>query len=263
MGIKLSVILITKNEEKNLARCLESVRFAHEVVLVDSGSTDTTIEIAQNFSNVKIIQTQWFGFVENKKIALQNTQHDWIFWIDADEEAPVELAEEWKSVSASSSWSEIGAVDLARKTFFLGHWVKHSGWYPNKTIRFFHKHKAYFSDSVLHESVCLNADFKLAHFKSDLLHYSYSSLYQYFDKMNYYGLSGAQEIMRKNKPTFLPQLVLQPLWTFFRFYILKKGFLDGRIGIIVCMGAGFSNFIKYANYFFLKKYNSQLTDKAK
>lgn len=251
---KLSVIIITKNEEKNIARCLESVTFADEVILVDSGSTDKTIEIAKQFKNVKIIQTEWFGFVENKKIALQNATHDWVFWIDADEVAPESLAVEWQNATQNANFHEIGSVDIARKTFFLGHWVQHSGWYPNRTIRFFHKNRAYFGENILHESIQVKPGYHTEHFKTDLLHYSYTSIYQYFDKMNYYGISGAKEIIRKKKTVFLPQLLLQPLWTFIRFYILKKGFLDGRIGIIICGGAAFSNFIKYANYFFLKKY---------
>ncbi|MES2614642.1 MAG: glycosyltransferase family 2 protein [Bdellovibrionota bacterium] len=251
---KLSVILITKNEEKNIVRCLESVAFANEVILVDTESTDKTCDLARQFKNVKIVQAQWFGFVENKKIALQHTSNEWVFWIDADEVAPENLQQEWEKVIASAFFHEIGAIDLPRKTFFLGHWVKHSGWYPNRTVRFFHKSRAGFSENILHESICVKEGYKVAHFKTDLLHYSYTSLYQYFDKMNRYGMAGAQEIARKKKMFFLPQLFFQPLWTFIRFYFLKKGFLDGRIGIIVCVGAAFSNFIKYANYLFIKKY---------
>ncbi len=251
---KLSAILITKNEEKNIGRCLESLKFTDEVILVDSGSNDKTLEIAKQFKNVKIIQTDWFGFVENKKIALQNTINNWIFWIDADEVAPESLAQEWKTILQNPLFHEIGAMNIARKTFFLGHWVKHSGWYPNRTIRFFNKNCAYLSESVLHESIIVKKGYKTEKLKTNLLHYSYTSLYQYFDKMNQYGISGAKEITRKKKIVFLPQLLLQPIWTFIRFYFLKKGFLDGRIGLIICVGAAFSNFIKYTNYFFLKKY---------
>jgi (heptosyl)LPS beta-1,4-glucosyltransferase len=251
---KLSVIVITKNEERNIRQCLNSVSFADEIILVDSGSTDKTCEIAREFRNVKIVSTQWFGFVENKKIAMNHAEHDWIFWIDADEIAPENLKEEWEEIRRHPFFHEAGGIDLARKTFFLGHWVKHSGWYPNRTIRFFHKNRAYFSESVLHESIVLKPGYHCSNFKGDLLHNSYISLFQYFEKMNKYGYAGAKEIIRKKKFAILPQLILQPIWTFFRFYILKKGFLDGRIGLIVCAGAAFSNFIKYANYFFLKKY---------
>lgn len=252
---KLSAILITKNEEKNIARCLSSLAFADEVILVDSGSTDRTLEIAKTFHNVTVVIAPWLGFSENKRIAVQHATHDWIFWIDADEEVPAELAQEWKNCSYLSN-EKLAAIDVARKTFFLGHWVQHSGWYPNRVVRFFHKRRADFNDKELHEGVAVKENFIVQHFKNDLLHHSYTSLYQYFDKMNRYGLPGAFEIQRKKKPLLFIQLILQPIWTFIRFYFLKKGFLDGRIGLIVCMGSAFSNFIKYTNYFFLKKYGS-------
>lgn len=251
---KLTAVIITLNEEKNIARCINSLKFVDEIIIVDSGSTDKTVDIANSFSNVTVISTQWFGFVENKQIGIDHASHDWILWIDADEEVPESLANEWITRIHSGTFHETAAIDFPRKTFFLGHWVKHSGWYPGRVIRFFHKRRAYLSQNILHEGVIPKPGYTVEHFKTDLLHYSYTSLYQYFDKMNRYGLAGAKEIMRKKKIAFLPQIILQPLWTFFRFYFLKKGFLDGRIGLIICIGAAFSNFIKYSNYFFMRKY---------
>lgn len=252
---KLTAVVITKNEEKNITKCLNSLSFVDEIIVVDSGSTDKTIEIVKSYQNVSLIQTEWFGFVENKRIGINHATHDWILWIDADEEVPEGLANEWKVRIHQGTFHETGAIDFPRKTFFLGHWVKHSGWYPGRVIRFFHKKRAYLSDNILHEGVIPKTGYVVEHFQTDLLHYSYTSMYQYFDKMNKYGYAGAKEIERKRKIAFFPQILFQPLWTFFRFYILKRGFLDGRIGIIICMGAAFSNFIKYANFFFLKKYN--------
>ncbi len=252
---KLTAVVITKNEEKNIARCLNSLSFVDEIIVVDSGSTDKTIEIVRTFKDVIIIETEWHGFVENKKIGIAQATSDWILWIDADEEVPEDLANEWKVRIHQGTFHETGAIDIPRKTFFLGHWVKHSGWYPGRIIRFFHKKRADLSDNILHEGVIPRLGYVVEHFHTDLLHYSYTSLYQYFDKMNQYGFAGAREIIRKRKFVLFPQIILQPIWTFFKFYILKKGFMDGRIGLIVCIGAAFSNFIKYANYFFLKKYN--------
>jgi (heptosyl)LPS beta-1,4-glucosyltransferase len=251
---KLTAVVITKNEEKNIAKCLNSLSFVDEIIVVDSGSTDKTLEIVKTYKDIVLIKTEWFGFVENKRIGINRATHDWILWIDADEEVPKELANEWITRIHQGTFHETGAIDFPRKTFFLGHWVKHSGWYPGKVIRFFHKKRAYLSDNILHEGVIPKTGYVVEHFQTDLLHYSYTSMYQYFDKMNKYGYAGAKEIARKKKIAFFPQILLQPIWTFFKFYILEKGFLDGRIGIIICMGAAFSNFIKYANYFFLKKY---------
>lgn len=261
---KLSAILIVKNEEKNIVRCLESLHFADEIIVVDSGSTDNTISMAKSFPHVQLIQTPWLGFSENKRIAVQHASHNWIFWIDADEQAPTELAQEWRQMAISlTNQQSVAGIDVARKTFFMGRWVKHSGWYPNRVIRFFHKEKADFNDNTLHEGIVINQTYKIIHFKTDLLHYSYTSLYQYFDKMNRYGLPGAIQLQHKNRLFALPRLVFEPLWTFIRFYFLKKGFLDGSIGLIVCMGAAFSNFIKYTNYFFLKQDGSVTTDTKK
>ncbi|KAB8031089.1 glycosyltransferase family 2 protein [Fluviispira multicolorata] len=252
---KLTAVVITKNEEKNIARCLSSLDFVDEIIIVDSGSTDKTIEIAKTFNKVSVIQTKWYGFVENKRIGVEKAENDWILWVDADEVIPVDLAKEWEDRVAEGSFHETAGIDVSRKTFFLNHWVRHSGWYPGRVTRFFHKKRAYFNDNILHEGVVAKQGYIVESFKTDLLHYSYTSIYQYFDKMNKYGLAGAKEIKRKKKIVLLPQLFLQPMWTFIRFYFLKKGFLDGRIGLIVCIGSAFSNFIKYANYFFLKKYN--------
>jgi (heptosyl)LPS beta-1,4-glucosyltransferase len=173
--------------------------------------------------------------------------------VDADEEITPELAAEWEK-RKKESFHETAAISIPRKTFFLGHWVKHSGWYPGRVLRFFHVKRAFFSDNILHESVQIKKGYIAEQFKSDILHYSYTSLYQYFDKMNKYGIYGAQEAVRKHKKVFVPRIFFQFFWTFFRFYFLKKGFLDGKIGFIICMGAAFSNFIKYANFIFLKKY---------
>jgi len=256
----LTAIVLTKNEEKNIGRCLASLSFVDEIVIIDSGSTDNTLNIVKTFPKVTLVETKWFGFVETKKIGVAKAKHDWILWIDADEEVPAKLAEEWQTRIKTSSFHETGAIDISRKTFFLGHFVKHSGWYPNRVIRFFHKGRAGFNNNILHEGIVVKPGYLTEHFTTDLLHYSYISLYQYFDKMNKYGYDGAREVVRKKKSILLPQLFFQPVWTFFKFYILKRGFLDGRIGFIVCMGAAFSNFIKYSNYFFMKKYDPSSLD---
>ena len=251
---KLTAVIITKNEEKNIARCLDSLNFVDEIIVVDSGSTDRTKEIVYSYKDVILIETEWYGFVQNKRIGIEKSSNNWILWVDADEVVPEELANEWKTRIHQGTFHETGAIDCPRKTFFLGHWVKHSGWYPNRVIRFFARHRSDLSDNILHESVIPRKGYVVEHFKTDLLHYSYNSLYQYFDKMNKYGYAGAKELIRKKKFILFPHLFFEPIWTFFKFYILKRGFLDGRIGIIICMGAAFSKFIKYANYFFLKKY---------
>jgi (heptosyl)LPS beta-1,4-glucosyltransferase len=248
---KISVIIITYNEEKNIKRCLTSVQWANEIIIVDSYSTDNTKMIAGAFENVKILQSAWKGFVEAKKLALSNTSNNWVLWLDADEEVSVELREEIKKeVSAES---EYNAYDCPRKTFFLGEWVKHCGWYPGRIVRVFNKEYCCFNENILHEKIIIPDDSKIGHLKSDLLHYSYTSLYQYFDKMNWYGEYGAEELIRRGKKFQSWKLIANPFCAFIKFYLLNKGFMDGKRGFIIGIGSAFSNFIKYVNFYYLEK----------
>lgn len=249
-AMELSAIVITKNEEKNIFDCLNSLSFVSEIILVDSGSTDKTLEIAKTFLNVKIIVTEWFGYVRNKEIAIEHAKHDWIFWIDADEVVTPELRNEWLNFSKSNLHLNYAAADLPRLTFFLGHPVRHSGWYPDKVTRFFNKKKTKFNQTSVHECIILSPSEKKYSFKSDLWHYSYRNLYQYFYKMNQYGKHGGYEVYKRKGQIHFIRLIYQPFWTFFRLYFLKRGFLDGRIGFIVCCGGAFSNFIKYCYAYF-------------
>lgn len=248
--MKLSAILITKNEERNIEGCLASLDWLSEVILVDTGSTDRTLVLAGRYPNVKIFSSAWYGFSETKRIAVEKTTSDWILWVDADELVPDELREEIAKLPLSE-WCD--AYDMPRKTFFLGHWVRHTGWYPGRVVRLFNKRRAHFNDNILHEGLILDDNEKLGHLRSDILHYSYTSLYQYFDKMNVYGKYGAEEMIRKGKKVSLLSLIANPLATFFKFYFLKKGFLDGSTGLIISIGSAFSNFIRYTNCYYLQK----------
>lgn len=249
---KVSVILITYNEAANIRRCLTSVKWADEVIIVDSQSTDDTIRLAEVFSNVKIIERKWEGFVKSKQIAVENTTNDWVLWLDADEEVTTDLEQEIK-ITLESNNRNI-AFDMPRKTFFLGEWIKHCGWYPGRIVRLFNKKNCGFSDNLLHEKVNIDlGSGEVGHLKSDLLHYSYTSLYQYFDKMNKYGQYGAEELQRRGKKFQLWQLILNPISTFIKFYFFNKGFLEGKRGFIIGVGSSFSNFIKYVNFYYLEK----------
>ncbi len=251
---KLSVIVLTKNEENNIFSCLNSLDFSDEIILIDSGSTDNTINIARQFSNVKIYETEWLGFSKTKELGVNKVSGDWILWIDADEVVTDDLKQEWSKFSNTNDMSRIGAISISRKTFFLRHFIKHSGWYPENIVRFFHKDRAIFNGKILHEGLEVNSNFTTHQFSSSILHYSYTSLSQYFSKMNQYGYLGAQELIRKKRNISLIMIILSPLWAFIKNFLFKKGFLDGFLGLVICIGAAFANFIKYTNYFFLKRY---------
>lgn len=245
--LPVSAIVITKNEAENISRCLRSLTWADEVILVDSGSTDATLNIAAGFSNVKIHTSEWLGYSSTKQLAVSYAKNSWILWLDADEELAIELIEEVRQLNPAHH----KAFAMPRKTFFLGEWVKYAGWYPGYVIRLFHKDYARFNDNILHEGLELANGQTIGRLRNDILHYSYTSLYQYFNKMNQYGKYGAEEMLRKGKKAGKAKIILNPMATFFKLYFLKSGFRNGTTGLIISAGSAFSNFIKYVNFYYL------------
>lgn len=245
-----TAVVITKNEVENIERCLLSLGSAAEIVVVDCGSTDGTLDVISKFSQVKLLQAPWLGYSENKRIGIREASHDFILWIDADEALSPELEEEIRQLSSTM----YHAYDMPRKTFFLGDWIRHCGWYPGRVVRLFNKNFCDLNDNILHEGVVVKTG-SVGHLHSDLFHYSYTSLYQYFDKMNRYGKYGAEELVRKGKKASFGQILLKPPVTFFRIYVLKAGFLDGINGFIISSGSAFSSFIRYVNFYFFKRRN--------
>lgn len=256
--ISLSAILITKNEEANIRRCLDALQWLPEVVIVDSKSEDKTVEIAQSYPNTKVIISDWLGFSPTKRLATKAARNNWILWIDADEVVSPALQKEISFLFADNPPNDFVAASMPRKTFFLGEWVKHSGWYPGRVIRLFNRHHCDFNDNHLHEGIEVPANKNIKSLRYDILHYSYTSLYQYFDKMNYYGRYGAEELKRRGKKPSLWKLLLSPLAGFIKTYLLNQGFRDGRKGLIIAVGTAFSTFIKYSNFWYL--YHKGRTD---
>jgi (heptosyl)LPS beta-1,4-glucosyltransferase len=249
--MEVSAIVITKNESANIVPCLQSLAWLHEVILVDSGSTDNTLALASQFTNVAVITSPWLGYSETKRVAVRHTHHHWVLWIDADEVVSEELQQEIKALDLKNT--PAAAYHMPRKTFFMGEWVKHTGWYPGRVIRLFNKQHCDFNNHILHEGIVVKQGLAVGALQHDLLHYSYTSLYQYFHKMNVYGKYGAEELQRKGKKFRAFQLVLNPLTSFIKFYFFKKGFKDGKKGLIISIGSAFSNFIKYTHFYYLQK----------
>ncbi len=255
---KTSVILITLNEERNIRRCLSSLSFADEIIIVDSYSKDKTFEIAQTYSNVKIFQHEWLGFSAAKQLALSYTSNDWVLWIDADEEVTVDLENEIKATLLNNN--DKIAFDFPRKTFFMNEWVKL--WYPGKVLRLFNKNHCHFSKDIVHEKLETDGSAGIGHLHSDLHHYSYNSVHDYIQKMNTYGKYSAEEYIRRGKKFQSWKLSVNPLFTFVKMYFLNGGFLHGKIGFIISVGSSYSNFIKYLNFYYLdKERNKQKTEK--
>ena len=233
MAQTLSVALITKNEEANLARTLESVRWANEIVIVDCGSTDRTEEIARQFG-ARFFAEEWKGFGAQKNLAIAKCTGDWVLALDADEEVSADLAQEIQALLAGSP--DRDAYFLPRRNFFLGRWIRHGGYYPDPKLRLFRRGSAQFEERAVHETMrCSGAAGRL---HGDLLHHAYPTLDSYIEHMNRYSALGAGQAIAKGKtsrgvPGFFWNVFLVPVATFKWNYIFRGGFLDGREGLLL------------------------------
>ncbi|HEY1808941.1 MAG TPA: glycosyltransferase family 2 protein [Acidobacteriaceae bacterium] len=233
MTLTLSVAIITKNEEANLARTLESVRWADEIVVVDCGSTDRTAEIAGSFG-AKFFVEEWKGFGAQKNSAIAKCSSDWILALDADEEISPELAEEIRGMLSGSPAHE--AYFLPRRNFFLGRWVRHGGYYPDRKLRLFQKASCRFEESVVHETVRPKGT--AGQLRGDLLHHAYPTLDSYIEHMNRYSALGATQVVARGKisrslAAFLWNVFIVPVATFKYNYFFRLGFMDGREGFLL------------------------------
>lgn len=253
--MKLSVVVITKNEEANLARCLESVRFADQIVVVDSHSTDRTVEIARIFG-ARVETIDWAGFGKAKQHALSLADGEWVLSIDADEQLSPELAAEIQSIVQSDT-SFVG-YEMPRLTNFLGKWIRHCGWYPDPVLRLFRRGKGRFTDDIVHERVMIDGPVGRCH--NDLLHFSYPTLDVYFDKFNRYTTEGAIQEAARGRTAGLFDLTARPFVSFVKHYISKAGFLDGVEGFMVSALSSCAVFVKYAK---LRQMNRESTSQER
>jgi glycosyltransferase involved in cell wall biosynthesis len=238
---RLSVILITKNEEKNLPRALKSVAWADEIVVVDSCSVDRTVAIAGEHG-AHVHQIAWQGFGLAKQTAVGHATGDWLLSIDADEEVTSELGHEIRSVIEQNG--DVSGYYIPRRTNFLGRWIYHCGWYPDPVLRLFRRSAGKFDDALVHERVLL--DGKTGQLKSELLHYSYPDLELYFEKFNRYTTLGAEKAWRDGKRATWVHIVVKPPFAFLKHFVSKRGFLDGLEGFILSALSATSVMVKYA-----------------
>ena len=227
--LSLSVVIITFNEEANLARTLASVARADEIVVVDSGSTDRTREVADSF-HVKFHVEPWKGFAAQKNSALAKATGDWVLSLDADEEVEPSLGDEIRTVLAANP--SVAGFWIPRKNFFLGRWIKHGGFYPDRKLRLFRRGTGQFEDRLVHED--LRVDGTTASLQHHLLHYAYPTVEDYLEHMNRYSSLGAQMAVAKRAGGFsFVNIVIRPKLTFLYNYFLRLGFLDGREGLLL------------------------------
>ncbi|HME35946.1 MAG TPA: glycosyltransferase family 2 protein [Candidatus Sulfotelmatobacter sp.] len=245
--MNLSVVIITFNEEANIGRTLASVQplvanGKGEIIVVDSGSTDRTVEIAKSFG-AKVFVEEWKGFAAQKNSAIDKATGDWILSLDADEELG-DVAREFVLLVLSGSHdvlSHSAGFWLSRRNYFLGRWMRHGGFYPDAKLRMFRRGSGHFEDRSVHEDVKLEPGqqaYDARHYdlggRCDLIHHSYPTLSDYIEHMNRYSSLGAEMVVAKGKVGFsVINIVLRPLFTFIYNYFFRLGFLDGREGLLL------------------------------
>lgn len=239
--MKISATIITFNEERNVARVIESLRCCDEVVVVDSGSNDRTVEIATKLG-ARVIETNWRGYAGQKNFAAEEAENEWILSLDADESLSEALeADIWQ---LKKNGPRFEAYSMPRLAQYLGRWILHSGWYPDRKVRLYDRRRARWVGDFVHESV--QVDGSVGHLNSNVLHFTCDSLSEHLRTMDRYTTLAAEEIVARGGQVGWSDLLLDPAWTFTRSYLIKRGFLDGAEGLAIAWMAALYSFLKYA-----------------
>lgn len=229
---KLSVTIIALNEESDIGGCLESVTWADEVLVVDAYSGDSTVEISREYG-ARVIQRQWQGFASQKQFALDQARHPWVLSLDADERVTPELRDEIQALLASEPPHD--GYYIPRRSYFLGKWLRHGGWYPGYQLRLFRRDRTRLSDALVHEGFLV--DGSLGRLRNDLIHLTHPTLEESFSKLNSYSTLQALGRFRGRRVRWY-DLVIHPFWAFWLRFVVRLGFLDGIHGFLMALVAG-------------------------
>jgi glycosyltransferase involved in cell wall biosynthesis len=245
--IDISLVIITKNEEKSIERCIRSVPFAKEVVVLDSGSEDQTCEIAKKLG-AKVFHEPWRGFGPQKQRATELASQSWILSLDADEQLSPSLAAEIQQRMQEDPVTD--GFEMPRLSFHMGRWIRHGGWYPDRQLRLFHRGRARWSQVRIHERVEAQKVELLQH---PIEHFVFASLADQIETNNRYSSLMAQDLFDRKVRFSLGRLLLKPWSKFFETYLWKRGFLDGLPGFVISVGAAYSVFLKFAKLWELER----------
>ncbi len=238
--LKLSVVIITKNEEQNISRCISSVLdLADEVLVYDSGSTDQTVQIASNLT-AKVIRGEWHGFGPTKKLASQLAKNDWVLSIDADEEVTEKLKNE--IFQKLNNLDPQSAYAVPRSSYFLQHWIRYGGWYPDYQIRLFNKKFSKWNESIIHEKI---EALKIERLCENLNHYVFKNVSSQIQANDRYSSLLAEKMKLEGRHFNWFHFLTKPYVKFFECYFLKLGFLDGYAGYVIAKNASYSVFLKW------------------
>ena len=241
--MKISATIIVRNEEENIADVCETVSWADEIVIVDSDSTDKTVEIALQFTD-KIFNREFKGYKDKHEHADAQTTGDWIFWIDADERVTPELREAILSLKSRSNSELADGYKIARKTWYMGRWIKHSGWYPDYQMRLYRKEKSYWDGVAPHQTA--RVDGRVGTLDGEFLHYTKRSLSEHHRVTDSYATLAAEHLVNDGKRIGALGIFGNAAAAFFRTYIFKQGFRDGVPGMIIAGFTAYGVFLKYA-----------------
>lgn len=239
--MKISATIITFNEERNIARVIESLRCVDEILVVDSGSNDRTVEIAEKLG-ARVIDHMWVGYSSQKNWAADQATYDWILSVDADEALSELLeAEIWQ---LKKKGPQHDAYTMPRLAQYLGRWILHSGWHPDRKVRLYNRRKAKWVGSFVHEGLQVNGS--IGRLDATLLHFTCDSLSEHLRTMDRYTTLAAEQLVERKTVIGFRHLFVKPWWEFFRTYILKRGFLDGPEGLAIAWTGALYQFLKYA-----------------
>lgn len=229
MNPPISAVFIVLNEAQNIERSVKAAKkLTSDVVVMDTGSTDNTIELARD-AGANVFECAWKGYGPTKNYAVTKAQYEWILSIDGDEVLSDELIQEIKELSLRPD--QIYAINIL--TSYCGTWIKHSGWFPSFKKRIYHKKHVQWNDRTVHENLIIQANQRVIRLKSLIYHYSYPNAEFHVTKGKRYALEGAEELIKKNKQPALIKTLFGPAFRFFKMYVLKRGFLDGKAGFLL------------------------------
>lgn len=238
----ISAVIIAYNEERRLESTLKSLDgIASEIIVVDSFSNDDTIKVAKKYTN-RTFQRKWTNFADQKNYANSLASYPWILSLDADERLSPELREEILQIKKGEP--DCSGFSMPRRVFYLGKWIRHSGWYPDRKIRLFHKDKARWEGEYVHEKLIIEG--KIQKLSGSIYHFTYRNISEHLDRINKFSDLGAQKLYVQRKKCRLYHLVFLPFFRFTKSYFLKAGFLDGFAGFVISALNGYSIFIRYA-----------------
>jgi glycosyltransferase involved in cell wall biosynthesis len=246
--LPLSISIVSLNEEANLRRCLESARgLAAEIVLLDSGSTDGTLEVAREFG-ARVEHQEWLGYRDQKNAALALCSQPWVLALDCDEELSPELRASVEAFFAGGDCDRFHGAEMARKVLFLGRWILHGDWYPDRKLRLFRREDARWGGSPEHDKIELAAG-AVTRLRGDLHHYSFRDMSHFISKINTFSDVFLERQRQEGKSWSLAATVTRPVWRFFRAYVLRRGFMDGFPGLWIAVATAFFAFVRYSRKF--------------